>query len=102
MEVVKWRYGEREKIKICRDVERYFSQKDTRKRGCFSLKMMEMVDNLWNNDVYVDIETRPDTLPGISRVSWAGAVMLKNRRKKSADRPTDGRTDRPTDGHTLL
>ena len=42
--------------------------------------------------------TRPDTLPGISRVGWAGAVMLKNRREKKV--VTDGRTDGPTDGPT--
>ena len=40
--------------------------------------------------------TRPDTLPSISRVSWAQAIMHKNRREKKV--VTDGRTDGPTDG----
>ena len=46
--------------------------------------------------------TRPDTLPGISHVGWAGAVMLKNRREKKVltDGRTDRRTDRRTDGWT--
>ena len=39
-------------------------------------------------------KTRLDTLPGISRGSWAGAVTQK---KELDDRLTDRRTDRPTD-----
>ena len=40
-------------------------------------------------DFCIWTKTRPDTLPGMSRVGWAGAVMLKNRREKSGDGPTD-------------
>ena len=43
--------------------------------------------------------TRPYSLPGISHVGWAGAVMLKNRREKKGrmDRRTDGPTNQPMD-----
>ena len=41
--------------------------------------------------------TMPDTLPDISRVGWAGAVMLKkSTRKISADGPMGRPTDRPS------
>ncbi len=41
-------------------------------------------------DFCIWTKTRPDTLPGMSRVGWAGAVMLKNRREKKV--VTDRRT----------
>ena len=56
------------------------------------------------------ILTRPDTRPSVA-CGWAGAVMLKNRRKSNfyqigtdqwTNEPIDQRTDGPTDGHTLL
>ena len=51
--------------------------------------------NFWKKNCCCSLyKTRPDTLPGISRVGWAGAVMLKNRREKKGR--MDRRTDRPT------
>ena len=56
--------------------------------------------------VAISLKTRPDTRPSVA-YGWAGAVMLKNRRKRYfyesvTDGRTDGRTNGPTDGHTLL
>ena len=47
--------------------------------------------------------TRPDTLPSISRVGWAGAVMLKiqlEKKKLVTDGPMDRRMDQWSDGPT--
>ena len=52
----------------------------------------------------VNLKTRPDTRPSVAYI-WAGAVVLKNRRKSYfqesvTNGPTDRRTNGPMDQQT--